>query len=283
MAYSKHEQLTNIRYEETILSGEGNCFVPLEVWTPTINPNNILYKTLFEPFNLEQYLYPRLPVDMGVFDIYNKFSVNVLRLPIKYPNSEYKIPKEIVSYQELIEKVSIYEMNINPNWNKTFCHITIDNSFVKANTHHRFPGWHGDGLQGAKFKQKIYPEHSYIITTAPATELCLQPFFIKHLDDAKYNMFTEFDKQAKQNNVYKTLPNHLYIFDPYIVHKTPEIKKDVDRTFVRITYTFSELEHPKNTVNKMFEPYKYSDRIDIKTTLSMVDFKIPYELYGIRK
>lgn len=300
MGYDTHTEVSEIRYSHPELT-EGKQFEPKGLWTPLINPNNILYKTLFEPFDSEQYLYPRLPVDMGHFDIESLMQSNqpktsgvpnVLRLPLKYPGGAYCIPKELMAMMPLIRRAANYEKNINPRHDETFCHITIDESVVPEGEYHRFPGFHGDGFQGAKFgpkqrtkhKEKITVEHSYIVVTAPPTELCLQPFFVTHLDEAKHSEFLEFDAQAHNVNIYGTLPSHLYLFDPYIVHRSPVIAKPkcgTRRTFVRITYTFSELEHPKNTVNPMFPPYKYEDRIDIRENLVRFGFGVPYHLYGL--
>lgn len=309
MGYSNHAEVSDIRYEAPSLT-EGEKFEAQGLWTPIINPNNPLYRTLFKPFDSEQYLYPRLPVDMGHFDISPFREVpNVLRLPIKYPTESrdglklagddcYHIPKELLAMMPLINRVANYERNINPRYDEVFCHITIDQSDVPRGQYHRFPGFHGDGFQGAKFspyqhtmhKEKITVEHSYILVTAPGTELCLQPFFVTHLDEAKHSEFLEFDEQAKKANIYRTLPSHLYIFDPYIVHRSPvmlipspDSKQGQRRTFIRITFTFSELDHPKNTVNPMFPPYEYEDRIDIRENLARFGFGVPYHLYGLQK
>ncbi len=260
-------------------------FRPQGVWTPTIDPGNIAYYTLFKPFDKGNFLYPRPPIDMGAFKTEGllKCTQNVLRMPIKFPGTEYRIPVELASLIPLIERVSDYESFLNPDHEKVFAHITFDKSSVLPDEHHRFPGFHGDGFQGTKLTPKIVVEHSYIMTTSPPTEFCLQPFFVNHLDDAKHNIFMEFDKQAKENNIYKSIPNHLYLIDPYMVHRTPLIKEKVERLFIRITFSFSELEHPKNTVNPLFPAYEYKDRIEVRQGLAEFDAEVPYNLYGLVK
>lgn len=284
--YDDHAEISSIRYVHPELSSQGVEFMPKGLWTPLINPNNILYRTLFEPFDVEQYLYPRLPVDMGYWDVeglMNHEVPNVLRLPIKNPGTQFKIPQELAPLLKLIDRVANYDKRINPHFDKAFCHITFDLSDVEPGQYHRFPGMHGDGFQGSKLTPKILPEHSYILVTDPATEVCLQPFFLKHLDEAKHNEFLECDSQAHPANIYRTLPGHLYLIDPYIVHRTPKITKKVRRLFIRITFTFLELEHPKNTVNPMLEPYEYEDRIDIRDNLAPFNGPTPFYLYGLTK
>jgi hypothetical protein len=284
--YSSHSEVSAIRYSQPTLSTDNYIsYKPECLWTPKIDADNIAYFTLFQPFNINHFLSPRLPIDMGLVDTreWKNCKTNVLRMPIKFPETDYHIPRELEILFPLIKRVLDYESFINPYHDQTFSHITFDQSFVEANKYHRFPGFHGDGIQGTKITPKVNIEHSYILTTKPPTEFCLQPFFLKHLDEAKHNYFLEFDKQAKDVNIYSSLSNHLYLIDPYMVHRTPEIKQDVSRIFVRITYAFTELQHPKNTYNPLFQGQQYNKRIDIRENLCEFEFETPYNLYGIGK
>lgn len=280
--YTDHAKISEIRYSHPILSCEGTSYSPKGLWTPKINPGNIAYHSLFQTFNLEQYLYPRLPIDMGLVeeDEYN-CDINVLRMPLKFPNTDYRVPSELNGLMPLITRAAEYESFINPRHNDCFCHITFDKSFIQADQFHRFPGFHGDGVQGVKITPKVPVEHSYIFATNPSTEFCLQPFFLTHLDESKHNFFLEFDKQAKECNVYGSLSNHLYLIDPYMVHRTPKILVPTKRVFGRITYAFTELQHPKNTVNPMFQGQEYDKRIDIRERLVRNEFSVPFYLYGL--
>lgn len=282
---SDHAKVSEIRYQETKLSKDiiPFKFDPKGLWTPKIDEDNITYSSLFKPFNLNQYLYARPPIDMGLVDAEAReiCNSNVLRMPLKYPNTSYLVPVELSPIQKLIQRVAEYEKFINPEHDKCFCHITYDRSIVNPNEYHRFPGFHGDGIQGTKLTPKVNVEHSYILTSNPPTEFCIQPFYLKHLDEAKHNFFKEFDKQAHEVNVRKTLPNHLYLIDPYMVHRTPKITETCDRVFIRITYAFTELEHPKNTINPHFDGQVFEKRIDIRENLCENEFPVPYHLYGL--
>jgi len=286
MGYDDHAKVREIRYSQPELSKENPIlFTPKGLWTPIIDAENIAYNSLFKPFSLGQFLYPRPPIDMGLaeFEEWDEGSPNVLRMPLKFPHTEYRIPQDIRGLEGLIRKAAEYEAFINENHDDCFCHITYDASVVRKGQHHRFPGFHGDGIQGTKLTPKVNVEHSYILTTKPPTEFCLQPFFLKHLDEAKHNYFLEFDRQAKKENFYGSLPNHLYLIDPYMVHRTPEIQEDTGRVFIRITYAFTELQHPKNTINPLFEGQQYEKRIDIRENLTRNEFEVPLHLYGLSR
>lgn len=284
--YASHSEVSAIRYNQPLLSkNNGIAYMPEGLWTPTIDPDNIAYYTLFKPFNLTNFLSPRLPIDMGWNDVseWKECGTNVLRMPLKFPKTNYRLPQELYSLASLIKRVADYESFINPDHDACFCHITFDKSVIEGGQYHRFPGFHGDGIQGTKLTPKINVEHSYILCTTPPTEFCLQPFFLKHLDESKHNYFLEFDKQAREDNVYKSLPNHLYLIDPYMVHRTPYLEKTVERIFVRITYAFTELQHPKNTLNPLFEGQAYDKRIDVREYLTPCEFEVPYNLYGVSR
>ena len=282
IGYSDHAKVSSIRYEHPSLSGMGVSYVPKGLWSPRINAKNIAYQSLFQPFDLEQYIYPRPPIDMGLIEEEDyDGNINVLRMPLKFPGTDYRIPSEIAGVMPLLTRAAEYEAYINPQHDQCFCYITFDRSDVPAGKYHRYPGFHGDGVQGTKITPKVNVEHSYILVTDPGTEFCLQPFFLTHLDEAKHNFFLELDKQARESNVYGSLPGHLYLIDPYMVHRTPALSKAVRRTFIRITYAFTELQHPKNTVNPMFSGQEYDKYHDIRERLVRNKFPIPLHLYGL--
>lgn len=284
--YSDHEKVSGIRYDQPIINKENPIeFEPQGLWTPKIDPENISYQSMFKPFSVNQYLYPRPPIDMGWIDDVplNDVASNVLRMPLKFPGSIYKIPRQLEALEPLIRKCAEYEKFINAYHNECFCHITYDNSILKADEYHRFPGFHGDGIQGTKLTPKVNVEHSYVYVTEPPTEYCLQPFFLKHLDEAKHNYFLEFDRQAKDVNIYSSLPRHLCLIDPYMVHRSPLINEVQSRLFIRITFAFNELQHPKNTINPLFDGQQYNKRIDIRENLMPNEFEVPWHLYGLSR
>ena len=97
-----------------------------------------------------------------------------------------------------------------------------------------------------------------------------------------HNLFHEFEQQSRAENIFRTLPWHVYLIDPYMVHRTPPITATGRRLFIRITVAFTELQHPKNTINPLFpDSGVYAQRWDIRDFLSTYPGEIPYELYGL--
>ena len=275
----------NINYQPCNLSSDGEVFSIAKFWHPTIDSWSPVYKDILEPFNFMKYTCPRLPISLGSMDMSLFLSCpNVLRVPIKFGGSnEIRLPKELLLIKEELIRLLQYDYYITGDmWTEFFCHITIHNALVNKGDTQRFPGFHGDGLQGGKFKQKLICEHSYIATNRFPTEFAMKPFFVGHINEDRYNIFKEFDNQVDEHTpIYKARENHIYLIDPYMVHRSPNVEETCFRTFFRLTTTPAELLMPKNTVNPMFEGQEYPARIDVREFVSDPDQEIPFDFYGI--
>jgi hypothetical protein len=273
----------DIIYRKAELSS-GEAFFVDEFWHPKIDSWNPLYKDILELFDFNKYTCPRLPISMGLHaPDAMQACPSVLRLPIKYAFTDIRLPKELLPLQALLVRLLQYDKFINPRFEEFFAHVTIDNSTVEAGVTHRFGGFHGDGLQGGKFKKKLIVEHSYIFVSNHPTLFAMQPFFVAHLNEDRYNIFKEFDRQVRSESIYSGMEGHIYLIDPYMVHASPVINNSVNRTFFRLTITPTELLMPKNTVNPMFDGQEYPARIDVREFVSDPDVPVPYDFYGIQK
>jgi hypothetical protein len=281
-------KVSQIRYTHPIVSSEGAFSFDSTYgkFVPIVNPAHPFYREQHEPFLLERYEYARPPIDLGHsrFDLEdNSEIINVLRMPIKFPKTNYRLPVVIQPFWKYIQRIADYEAGFNERVDECFVHITIDSGVVDKGTTHRYPGFHGDGVQGSKFSQKSYTpiEHSYIYTSQPPTEFCIQPFFLSHLNDGRNNLFHEMEIQAREQNVFGVIPYHIYLIDPYMVHRTPTILESVKRIFVRITFAYSELMSPHNTTNPLFPEQVYEDRHDVRQFLTLYPAEVPWEMYGL--
>jgi hypothetical protein len=272
--------------EPTLTPGE--TLVITKMRFPIVRPSSPTYKDITEPFSLLKYTNPRLPINLGKVDVTQiEKCPNVLRLPIKYAGTDDAlIPEELASIRPLLTRLLNYEANINPNYEDMYAHVTIDARQVTPGHTQRFPGFHGDDLQGGIFAQKLLTAHSYILTTSPPTEVCLQPFFVAHLDDSFEKVFDAFDQQADLSNVYSLLSGHIYLTDPYSVHRTPLLSDPTARVFFRLTISPPGLLLPHNSVNPMFADRPYPGDTAIHTDESRFlvppDRPIPYEYYGLQ-
>lgn len=284
----KHTGLKGATYIQTKLNAE-TCHefdIPTfdELYLPTMK-DHPFYTYHNKPFSKERLMYSTIPLHIGPFNItFDKQQiVNVLRCPIKVSgNRKIILPNELLFLKEYIEFCCIYETCFNERFDDMYIHMTVDYKEFKSGETHRVPGWHVDGFQGCKFPEKHEIEHSYLWTSDLGTEFCVQPFFVDKIDDSKYLIFDEFGKQARESNIYKCLSNNVYIFDPYMVHRSPVATNDTHRLLVRLTFEYQKLLDPNDTQNPKIQftiPYKY----DIRNRLG--EYKIPLNLesYGFRQ
>lgn len=278
-----NKTVENIKYESADMSSKGDTVEIRDVWMPTAQSWSPVYSHLTSPFSFDHYTSPRLPVDLGPFDVsFVERVPRILRMTIKPVGSlTASIPEELKEAVPFITQLLEYERMINDKFEECEIHITTDYGAVKAQETQRFPGWHVDGLQGGKFKSKLLAEHSYVIATNNPTEFCVQPFFVKHYDEDITNFFKAFDQQARDVNIYRGLPNHLYLMDAYMVHRTPTILEDTYRGFVRITVANAPLPIEHNTMNPMLEQKKPDFKLDIRDWLRAPDGQVHYEYYGL--
>jgi len=133
MSYKDHAKISQLRYTDPKLSKTGFEFKVDRWFTPVIDPDNLAYYSLFKPFNLSYYLSPRLPIDMGLTDFETIFGKvpNVLRMPIKFPNTEYRIPKEFARLQPFFQRLAGYEAWINEQHDSSFAHMALPNSLFE--------------------------------------------------------------------------------------------------------------------------------------------------------
>ena len=282
-----------ISYQRPKLNGEVIRFgIPKfeEIYRPS-EPNHPFYTYHDKDFSKDRYKYSTLPVHIGPFDIdyKNRDIINVLRCPIKMSNSrEIVLPVELEFVRDFVTFCCIYETSFNSRFDELFAHITVDRKKLTPAEFHRVPGFHVDGFQGHKFPIKHEIEHSYLWSSQLGTEFCVQPFFISHIDDSKYLIFDEFEKQMNKNpngepyNMYQCLGSNVYIFDPYMVHRTPIVTEPIDRLLIRITFEYQKLLDPNDTMNpamKFKVPYKY----DIRNRLGEYSLPLCNEMFGFIK
>lgn len=278
-----NKSVENIKYDTATIGNVGEISEVRDVWMPKAQAWSPVYPNLTSSFSFDHYTSPRIPIDLGPFDISAVETLpRVLRMTVKpVGNLNAYIPDELQSIASFIKMVLEYERMINSEFENCEVHLTTDYGFVKAAETQRFPGWHVDGLQGGKFKEKLLAEHSYVIATNNPTEFCLQPFFVKHYDEDITNFFKAFDQQARDVNIYKGIANHLYLMDAYMVHRTPTITEDTHRGFIRITVANAPLPIEHNTLNPMLNQERPVFKLDIRDWLRAPDYGVNYESYGI--
>lgn len=221
---------------------------------------------IYGVFNREHFQNPGHPVLLGKFPLPQ--APNVLRIPIKRPQTDFRLPKQLRVLEDLVRVSAQHECEVNPRVHDMHVHLTYHREFVLAGESQRMAGWHVDGFQGSHKASKPV-EHSYIITNADPTEFSSVGYDLRHFGTWTH-MFHVLDGRVDKGSTYEIEDHGLYLMTCYQVHRTKPVTKDRYRAFFRLTYAWEELKDNRNTVNPYFDGQKYPVRPDIRDILKEV-------------
>ena len=259
------------------------------LWVPKPFAHSPLWSRMGTPFHPEHYLYPAPPVDLGKVVLSEASQprppaeLRVLRCPIKVAQDPtVLLPQELAAFEPLVRHVLETEAAHNPRFLEAWAHISVETTYVQAGHTQRVPGWHVDGFQGVR-QERHGIEHSYLWADVAPTQFCVQPFVLGHLDPARHNVFALFEQEAREANVLQGLPHHIYLIDPYVVHRAAAMPAAGWRSFVRITFADTYLDDPVNTVNVALRiAQNAAPRLEVRDRLFAYEGPTPWELIGLK-
>lgn len=252
-------EVENIDGEKFTLTTLGNYghSIGVRQWREKFDSNHFIIKTVHRTFDKYFFYFPHTPIVIDNVDNTSKFTrhsdLRVLDMPIKLPgNSDYRVPSELGQFDEVIAKMVSFEHAINPNVDKYFAYLTIDQGGVPANTCQRNPGCHVDGFQGARIVPKRPINRSYIAYDCISPIFYPQEFRTGHLNESTDNFFSSFDEQADETAAITFDPYQIILMNAFTVHKSGKEKIPMYRTFVRLSYDTIIFDRFGNTHNPMF-------------------------------
>lgn len=198
---------------------------------------NTFVERAFNSVNLKQFLTPCKPDKAFKYELNCPYERQyILRMMLKEPHKEFKIPEELKWCEDLIMKCN--EMQLKNNIRHSYCYITVRHGFVDTNTDYE---WHTDGYSEVLTH---IPEQNYIVTSNDATEYVELPIkFPKDFSALKHNLVDYIGKEIekKKPEIKTAKANVVYIFDPYVIHRRPISAQNKTRTFVRVTFVPIEI------------------------------------------
>jgi hypothetical protein len=214
-------------------------------------------------WNLDHFKTPRTPVSLGLLtsDESTAFSTagapRTLDMPIKFPGSEFRIPKNLEQFRAVIERIAHFEAAINPDcFDEYYCYMTVDQSNVQPDTLQREAPCHVDGFQGARWSPKVRLNHTYVVSDAIPTTYYPQPFDLSALDEDKHNFFWEMNRivaETKSAHAWTPQVNEISLIDGYTVHRGTEAQEATFRTWIRLSFEVRKFDRLGNAHNPMFQ------------------------------
>lgn len=253
----KHFSVPELMQEGFEIIADGNKNT---VDIPTDNP---IIQDLNSIWDLNKFKNPRIPVTLGLLSEEQQLNFSkkglprTLDLPIKFPGSNFRIPKAFEQLHAVIEKVAHFEAAINKKcFDEYYCYLTVDQGIVKPETLQREAPCHVDGFQGARWNPKVRINHTYVVSDAIPTTYYVQPFDFDHLDEAKHNFFWEMNKivaATKSMHAWRPKINEVNMIDAYTVHRGTEAEVETFRTWIRLSFEVRKFDRLGNAHNPLFK------------------------------
>lgn len=191
------------------------------------------------------------------------YCIRILDMPVKVPNGSIQIPPPLYWWNEFVNKaISAARHTFGfLAVERKFAYLTIDQGLVKKNTTQRASGYHVDGFQGARLPYNVEPDFNYVVSDCLPTVFSVQSYNFDGLDLAKHNLFHEMDRQARPENDWRPKPLEIVECSAYTVHRADSAPHDMERTFMRLTFSVREFDRKGNTINPLFgSMWKYVSR-----------------------
>lgn len=184
----------------------------------------------------------------------------ILRMMVKRPDTDWKIPTELSWLSNTIEQcIKLQEMSKIP---VNFVYVTVRHGIVKSVTDDM---WHVDGFS---MRTPHAPEQNYIWANNHPTEILNQEVRLPpDFDPMKHNIHEFFQDVADLKNIRKLTAGVVAGIDPYVIHRRPQIPDGTHRTFFRISFVPIEIEDDTCTINPLIPREKPYGREDIRKRL----------------
>lgn len=191
----------------------------------------------------------------------------VLRMIVKIPHEEFKIPTELEWLRGIIMDAQTNQEALGIR--HPFCYVTVRHGIVRTQND---DVWHVDGFSTAI---SHLPEQNYIIANCYPTEYVERAFdFPTDFDPDIHNVHMFFQDNIIASDIKTVKVNTLYCLDPYIVHRRVQVPENTLRTFVRISFTPIEIMDDNNTPNPLLPMRKYNrDGVIIRNKLKRYENK----------
>lgn len=191
-----------------------------------------------------------------------KHSQMILRMMVRNPQTNgWQIPPELDWLASTILKCNkAQELHGIHN---PFVYITVRHGPVVSQTDDL---WHVDGFS---MRVPHPPEQNYIWSNCFGTETLLQEINLpSDFDAGKHNIHQYFQDHANNQMMYTLRPMTLYVIDPYVIHRRPNLLPSINRTFFRISFVPIEIEDDTCTINPLIPRRRPYGRKDIRLTLT---------------
>ncbi len=231
--------------ESGITDGYGFQFMPEE---RDIKPfQHPIFDRSSQIFNQSFYKNAIDPIELRKQEINIDKNINVLRMLIRNCDDQSMIvmPFELAPLIDMISYCVGFQQATCPANKNAFIYLTVritDGDIYYKNSQ----TWHVDGFQG---KERHIPEQDFIWSNCNPTEYAVVPIFAENLDPKVHNFSKFLEKCVDESDTQTCKENHIYLIDPYVIHRVSNKPFNKRRIFVRLTFSPVPIKDHTNTVN----------------------------------
>ncbi len=166
---------------------------------------------------------------------------HILRMLIRRPHDGLRLPHGL---QWVLPLVGMAESHQSSIARHPFLYLTVRNGPVTSEGDDR---WHADGFS---MQYHHLPEQNYIwVDTLPTEYYAASIPLPDDFDPLAHNLHSFFQSRIDRRFVRSVKAGHLYVLDPYVIHRRPPTRCVARRCFVRLSYTPIEIADRNNTPN----------------------------------
>jgi hypothetical protein len=185
-----------------------------------------------------------------------------LDMPIHMPGVGWRVPPRLARYERMIQmakdREAMFESGVggSTGWSALYVYITVDQKFVPASTYGRRPGPHSDAYEDVALMLSPMTTpvaHTYICMDCVPTEFYPATTFGLGRATSCVDSLKSFERTAARAAATRTFPpGTLLRLDPFVVHRAALAPEDVQRTFVKISFSEKRYNRQGNTHNPLF-------------------------------
>ena len=180
----------------------------------------------------------------------------VLDMPIKFPNTDVRLPGELGNLSPIIQRIIDTEAELNREYRRYYAYLSYHQGCVEPGLRQREMPAHVDGFQGARWEQKHPANHSYLVSNKLPTAFYPRAFPLDHIDLLTEDIYDEFARQIEScpdGPVWAPGENEMVLMDAYCVHRGTTAPTRVFRTWLQVSWETRVYDRIGNTHNNHFD------------------------------
>ncbi len=239
--------------------------VPNPSLHPVISKDTAVIRDFNTPWDISKHAQPRRPVSLGVAgseiqraftDTLAPWATHVLDMPIKFPNTDVRVPSALASVVPAIQRILDVEASLNPRYDNYYAYLSVHQATIEAGERMRENPYHVDGFQGPRWKEKHPVNHSYLLANTLPTVFYPVGFPLDEIDPCFDDVYAEFAHRIEsdpQTPTWRADDFDLVLMDAYCVHRGDIAKRPVSRTWLRISWETRIFDRLGNSHNPLFD------------------------------